>query len=61
MDRPSGSQGIAAPPAHSSSSLSDFVWLGQIGQGSFSSVHKVRRIRDGKIYALKRVPVSRPR
>lgn len=29
--------------------------LGKIGQGSFSIVHKVRRIKDGKIYALKKV------
>lgn len=35
--------------------IDDFVLLGKIGEGSFSTVHKVRRINDGKIYALKRV------
>ena len=39
-----------------STSLQDFVLLGKIGEGSFSIVHKARRIIDGKIYALKRVP-----
>ena len=38
-------------------SLDDFVLLGKIGEGSFSTVHKVRRITDGKIYALKKVPL----
>ena len=37
------------------SRLGNFVPLGKIGEGSFSSVHKVRRVDDGKIYALKRV------
>lgn len=36
-------------------SLSDFVILSKIGEGSFSSVNKVSRISDKKIYALKQV------
>lgn len=36
-------------------SLSDFLFLSKIGQGSFSSVHKVNRTSDGKVYALKQV------
>lgn len=36
-------------------SLSDFVFLSKIGEGSFSSVHKVNRTSDGKVYALKQV------
>jgi serine/threonine protein kinase len=36
-------------------SLSDFVILSKIGEGSFSSVHKVNRVSDKKIYALKQV------
>jgi serine/threonine protein kinase len=36
-------------------SLSDFVILSKIGEGSFSSVHKVNRTSDKKIYALKQV------
>ena len=37
------------------SQLKNFVPLGKIGEGSFSSVHKVRRVDDGRIYALKKV------
>lgn len=36
-------------------SLSDFVILSKIGEGSFSSVHKVSRTSDKKTYALKQV------
>jgi NIMA (never in mitosis gene a)-related kinase len=36
-------------------SLNDFVILQRIGEGSYSSVHKVKRISDGNIYALKQV------
>ena len=36
-------------------SLSDFVMLNKIGDGAYSSVHKVKRISDGQIYALKKV------
>jgi NIMA (never in mitosis gene a)-related kinase len=36
-------------------SLSDFVILSKIGEGAYSSVHKVKRISDSSIYALKKV------
>lgn len=36
-------------------SLSDFRVIVKIGEGSFSSVHKVRRLSDNKEYALKKV------
>lgn len=38
--------------------LEDFVVLGKLGSGSFSEVHKVRRVEDGRIYALKQVSKS---
>ena len=36
-------------------SLADFSVLTKIGEGSYSSVHKVRRLSDGEVYALKKV------
>jgi NIMA (never in mitosis gene a)-related kinase len=36
-------------------SSKDFVILSEIGKGSYSSVYKVKRISDGKEYALKKV------
>jgi len=36
-------------------SLSEFVLLSKIGEGSYSSVHKVKRVSDGNLYALKQV------
>jgi NIMA (never in mitosis gene a)-related kinase len=36
-------------------SLSDFRILNKIGEGAYSSVHKVRRLSDNKDYALKKV------
>jgi serine/threonine protein kinase len=38
-----------------STALTDFEPMDKIGEGSFSSVYKVRRIVDSKIYALKKV------
>jgi NIMA (never in mitosis gene a)-related kinase len=38
-------------------SLSRFEVLGLIGQGAYSLVYRVRRLRDGKIYALKKVKI----
>ena len=35
--------------------MSDFISLCKIGEGSYSSVFKVKRISDDKIYALKKV------
>lgn len=40
------------------SSLNDFVVLGKIGEGAYSIVHKVKRISDGNIYALKKVNIG---
>ena len=37
--------------------INDFLVLGKIGEGSYSSVHKVKRISDGNVYALKKVLV----
>lgn len=36
-------------------SINDFVVLSKIGEGAYSSVHKVKRVSDGNIYALKKV------
>ena len=35
--------------------LHSFVPLERIGEGTFSSVYKVRRVSDNGIYALKKV------
>jgi serine/threonine protein kinase len=40
---------MAKPTLHS------FVPLERIGEGTFSSVYKVRRVSDNGIYALKKV------
>jgi NIMA (never in mitosis gene a)-related kinase len=36
-------------------SLNDFQILGKLGEGAYSSVFKVRRITDERVYALKKV------
>lgn len=36
-------------------SLSDFVLLEKIGEGAYSSVYRIKKKADGKIYALKKV------
>ena len=36
-------------------SLNDFAILAKVGEGAYSSVHKVKRISDGIVYALKKV------
>lgn len=38
--------------------LSDFVILNKIGEGTYSSVHSVKRKSDGKEYALKKVKMG---
>ena len=40
-------------------SFGDFEKISDLGKGSFGSVYKVKRIKDGKIYALKKVDMSR--
>jgi hypothetical protein len=42
-------------------SLRDFAFLSKIGEGAYSSVHKVRRISDNQLYALKQVTIPRIR
>lgn len=41
-----------------SSSIRDFVPLCKLGEGTFSTVYKVRRLSDQKIYALKKVKLN---
>lgn len=36
-------------------SLANFQILSKIGEGAYSTVHKVKRLTDGKVYALKQV------
>lgn len=36
-------------------SLRDFIPLEKLGEGSFSTVYKVKRVSDEKMYALKKV------
>lgn len=36
-------------------SITNFIPLEKIGEGSFSSVYKVRRKADERVYALKKV------
>ena len=37
------------------STIRDFVPLTKLGEGTYSTVYKVKRIEDSKIYALKQV------
>lgn len=39
-------------------SLRDFVVLNKIGDGAYSEVFKVKRISDGKHYAIKKVKMG---
>ena len=39
-------------------SINDFVILSKIGEGAFSSVHRVKRKSDGLEYALKKVKLG---
>jgi NIMA (never in mitosis gene a)-related kinase len=40
------------------SSIRDFIPLSKLGEGTFSTVYKVRRISDQKVYALKKVRMN---
>lgn len=40
------------------SSIRDFVPLSKLGEGTFSTVYKVRRLSDQKVYALKKVRMN---
>lgn len=39
-------------------SLNEFIILEKIGEGSYSSVHKVKKKGDGLIFALKKVKLQ---
>jgi serine/threonine protein kinase len=41
------------------SSLKDFQIIGEIGKGAFGYVYKAMRIKDGQIYALKKVVMNK--
>lgn len=40
-------------------SFLDFVPISKLGEGSFGTVYKVRRLTDQKIYAMKKVNIAR--
>lgn len=40
------------------SSIDDFQVLRKIGQGTYSTVYKVRRLADDQIYALKKIKLD---
>lgn len=40
------------------SSIRNFVPLSKIGEGTYSTVYKVQRRSDGKVYALKKVKIT---
>jgi serine/threonine protein kinase len=40
------------------SSIRDFIPLSKIGEGTYSTVYKVQRRSDGKVYALKKVKMN---
>lgn len=42
----------------SKTTIHSFVPIQKLGEGTFSSVYKVRRVSDNKIYALKKVKES---
>ena len=39
--------------------MNDFVILAKLGEGSYSNVYKVKRVTDGKEYAMKKVLIKR--
>jgi len=59
MDETVSSVGTLASPEKKLSKINEFKVLGSLGEGSFSTVYKVQRYADGKIYAMKKVRMSR--
>jgi NIMA (never in mitosis gene a)-related kinase len=39
-------------------SLSEFEVIGELGDGTYSTVYKVKRKIDGQLYALKKVSLA---
>lgn len=37
------------------STIEDFEFISKLGEGLYSTVHKVRRLKDNQVYALKQV------
>lgn len=42
---------------HHPQPANNFVFLGKLGEGSFGSVYKAKRISDAHLYAIKKVKV----
>eukprot|EP01028_Stygiella_incarcerata_P014543 TRINITY_DN981_c0_g2_i1.p1 TRINITY_DN981_c0_g2~~TRINITY_DN981_c0_g2_i1.p1 ORF type:complete len:1905 (-),score=652.61 TRINITY_DN981_c0_g2_i1:1204-6918(-) len=42
----------------SRSKLSDFVFMGELGRGSYGVVYRVRRKADGRIYVIKQIQIT---
>lgn len=40
------------------SNIRDFIPLSKLGEGTYSTVYKVQRRSDGKVYALKKVKMN---
>jgi NIMA (never in mitosis gene a)-related kinase len=40
------------------SSIRDFIPLSKLGEGTFSTVYKVKRLNDEQIYALKKIRMN---
>ena len=41
------------------SSIRDFLPICKLGEGSYSTVYKVKRINDQHLYALKKVKITK--
>ena len=59
MDETVSSVGTLASGEKKWTKINEFKILGRLGEGSFSTVYKVQRNTDGKIYAMKKVRMSR--
>lgn len=59
MDETLSSMGTFSSPEKVRSKISDFKILSRLGEGSFSTVYKVERLTDNKIYAMKKVRMGR--